>query len=133
MYHLAFLFFKQKTAYEMRISDWSSDVCSSDLSSRAPRNSLASRARPISRRRARMVPAWKSPETLSGAWGETRGSAAPWRGAAVGIGMGGLQERGTDARTGRALSSRPGFARSRHALSLRSAEHTSELHSLMLN
>src|SRR3546814_7427160 len=26
-------FFKQKTAYEMRISDWSSDVCSSDLSS----------------------------------------------------------------------------------------------------
>src|SRR3546814_4149199 len=27
----SFLFFKQKTAYEMRISDWSSDVCSSDL------------------------------------------------------------------------------------------------------
>src|SRR3546814_9124707 len=27
----AFFFFKQKTAYEMRISDWSSDVCSSDL------------------------------------------------------------------------------------------------------
>src|SRR3546814_9709623 len=27
-----FCFFKQKTAYEMRISDWSSDVCSSDLS-----------------------------------------------------------------------------------------------------
>src|SRR3546814_1213493 len=29
-----FFFFKQKTAYEMRISDWSSDVCSSDLSQR---------------------------------------------------------------------------------------------------
>src|SRR3546814_8414512 len=28
---LVFLFFKQKTAYEMSISDWSSDVCSSDL------------------------------------------------------------------------------------------------------
>src|SRR3546814_3472218 len=28
-----FFFFKQKTAYEMRISDWSSDVCSSDLRS----------------------------------------------------------------------------------------------------
>src|SRR3546814_3245928 len=27
----SFVFFKQKTAYEMRISDWSSDVCSSDL------------------------------------------------------------------------------------------------------
>src|SRR3546814_9209758 len=28
---VCFFFFKQKTAYEMRISDWSSDVCSSDL------------------------------------------------------------------------------------------------------
>src|SRR3546814_4998043 len=32
-----FFFFKQKTAYEMRISDWSSDVCSSDLDEAAPR------------------------------------------------------------------------------------------------
>src|SRR3546814_10373018 len=31
---LWFCFFKQKTAYEMRISDWSSDVCSSDLPGR---------------------------------------------------------------------------------------------------
>src|SRR3546814_5720071 len=30
-----FFFFKQKTAYEMRISDWSSDVCSSDLDGEA--------------------------------------------------------------------------------------------------
>src|SRR3546814_3502175 len=29
--HYIVFFFKQKTAYEMRISDWSSDVCSSDL------------------------------------------------------------------------------------------------------
>src|SRR3546814_6575807 len=36
---MCFFFFKQKTAYEMRISDWSSDVCSSDLIS------LPSRAR----------------------------------------------------------------------------------------
>src|SRR3546814_959627 len=28
---VVFFFFKQKTAYELRISDWSSDVCSSDL------------------------------------------------------------------------------------------------------
>src|SRR3546814_17565421 len=36
---MLFFFFKQKTAYEMRFSDWSSDVCSSDLSrvSRASR------------------------------------------------------------------------------------------------
>src|SRR3546814_8612839 len=32
---LIFFFFKQKTAYEMRISDWSSDVCSSDLTAMA--------------------------------------------------------------------------------------------------
>src|SRR3546814_18393001 len=36
-------FFKQKTAYEMRISDWSSDVCSSDLS---PRSARRPRRRP---------------------------------------------------------------------------------------
>src|SRR3546814_15832655 len=33
---ILFFFFKQKTAYEMRISDWSSDVCSSDLECRFP-------------------------------------------------------------------------------------------------
>src|SRR3546814_7961473 len=32
MFFFIVFFFKQKTAYEMRISDWSSDVCSSDLS-----------------------------------------------------------------------------------------------------
>src|SRR3546814_3755097 len=31
MYDMSFFFFKKKTAYEVRISDWSSDVCSSDL------------------------------------------------------------------------------------------------------
>src|SRR3546814_7829612 len=31
LFDCCFFFFKQKTAYEMRISDWSSDVCSSDL------------------------------------------------------------------------------------------------------
>src|SRR3546814_9451354 len=35
LYVVLFFFFKQKTAYEMRISDWSSDVCSSDLYSPA--------------------------------------------------------------------------------------------------
>src|SRR3546814_1211020 len=34
MFIVIFFFFKQKTAYEMRISDWSSDVCSSDLDAR---------------------------------------------------------------------------------------------------
>src|SRR3546814_10452903 len=35
---LFLFFFKQKTAYEMRISDWSSDVCSSDLAERKARD-----------------------------------------------------------------------------------------------
>src|SRR3546814_17412842 len=40
-----FVFFKQKTAYEMRISDWSSDVCSSDLQMAYPPCRCAARAR----------------------------------------------------------------------------------------
>src|SRR3546814_6741171 len=41
-----FLFcFKQKTAYEMRISDWSSDVCSSDLMGRMGQSSRRARCR----------------------------------------------------------------------------------------
>src|SRR3546814_7861602 len=40
-----FFFFKQKTAYEMRISDWSSDVCSSDL----PAIGLHDRRQPLPR------------------------------------------------------------------------------------
>src|SRR3546814_6257236 len=40
---LCFFFFKQKPAYELRISDWSSDVCSSDLSEAiSSRSSLSS-------------------------------------------------------------------------------------------
>src|SRR3546814_2531760 len=53
-----FFFFKQKTAYEMRISDWSSDVCSSDLISvprqEVERNSLHSGA---NRLKTRLFPA----------------------------------------------------------------------------
>src|SRR3546814_7405174 len=51
-----FFFFKQKTAYEMRISDWSSDVCSSDLRyrrniRRLPRYLVTSRDVPVSQQR----------------------------------------------------------------------------------
>src|SRR3546814_20327604 len=41
---ILFFFFKQKTAYEMRISDWSSDVCSSDLPALRSGRTLAPRA-----------------------------------------------------------------------------------------
>src|SRR3546814_3346252 len=42
-----FFFFKQKTAYEMRISDWSSDVCSSDLRVSCAPNVFKTDRRPI--------------------------------------------------------------------------------------
>src|SRR3546814_10466411 len=46
LFEVFLFFFKQKTAYEMRISDWSSDVCSSDL---CPANTRKSGARSLSR------------------------------------------------------------------------------------
>src|SRR3546814_2005121 len=55
--------FKQKTAYEMRISDWSSDVCSSDLTPSAWRSTCTATA--SSRRFAPTFPCWTAiPETL---------------------------------------------------------------------
>src|SRR3546814_777425 len=57
-----FFFFKQKTAYEMRISDWSSDVCSSDLAATAGR----SRLNPFASCLSRMTCAWReSPSVTS--------------------------------------------------------------------
>src|SRR3546814_6945960 len=43
-----FFFFKQKTAYEVRISDWSSDVCSSDLTARVDAANRAATKEPSS-------------------------------------------------------------------------------------
>src|SRR3546814_7446918 len=51
-----FFFFKQKTAYELRISDWSSDVCSSDLMNlRIRRCELADTLAAAAARRARLI------------------------------------------------------------------------------
>src|SRR3546814_16749773 len=71
---ILFFLFKQKTAYEMRISDWSSDVCSSDLA--APSSSGGS-----SRCRSARVP----PDRFPGAgWGccgaDRRGEGRSWVG-----------------------------------------------------
>src|SRR3546814_6518684 len=46
---LSFFFFKQKTAYELRISDWSSDVCSSDLTSTWARAAISGTTPPKGR------------------------------------------------------------------------------------
>src|SRR3546814_11341257 len=66
------LFFKHKTAYEMRISDWSSDVCSSDLgqpSARRDRCNRGGRCRSL-RRRAGSLATRRQPH-------RSRTSAAP--------------------------------------------------------
>src|SRR3546814_3196405 len=55
---LCFFFFKQKTAYEMRISDWSSDVCSSDLSGR---NGQGGEHRPSRTTHPRNLPTERDP------------------------------------------------------------------------
>src|SRR3546814_8383202 len=64
---LVFLFFKQKTAYEMRISDWSSDRCSSDLADLAQQCRRA--PAPILFEGGKAVPAASPPQ---------RQSAGPW-------------------------------------------------------
>src|SRR3546814_503535 len=81
-----FFFFKQKTAYEMRISDWSSDVCSSDLvpalgrrraPRRTPSRSAGSCPRPDG---CRTCPRWCTPPQ-SGRWRTRR----RWQPAACGF------------------------------------------------
>src|SRR3546814_8205405 len=58
---IMFFFFMQKTAYEMRISDWSSDVCSSDLSTPLAAKLLV----PPPPLRSSMVPMSKMPRRVS--------------------------------------------------------------------
>src|SRR3546814_10522714 len=100
-----FFFFKQKTAYEMRISDWSSDVCSSDLSEFRAQPRRAALGQADHRHRAdRVGPVAVQPPS-SGA-----GRARPRR-----------NSRSGRNRTGISGSSDSG----------RSEEHTSELQSLM--
>src|SRR3546814_14057441 len=84
MFFILFLFvffFKQKTAYEMRISDWSSDVCSSDLC----RGSRL-RRRPADRRRSQPrspAPVRRHvPRQRSQARSDAPGSRRAWRRAA---------------------------------------------------
>src|SRR3546814_1441726 len=121
-------FFKQKTAYEMRISDWSSDVCSSDLKQigeplglgeidpsiieRAPRKFARDRSpQPRHRRKRRLDRRDHGPAAMQVQFGEI------------------LTGRGR--RTGKPQDQR---VIERRAIGIfRSEEHTSELQSLMRN
>src|SRR3546814_2746599 len=62
LYLSFFFFFKQKTAYEMRISDWSSDVCSSDL---LPRHSTVAIVKRRKKPVERIGCEWKEPDALN--------------------------------------------------------------------
>src|SRR3546814_2096640 len=117
-----FFFFKQKTAYEMRISDWSSDVCSSDL--------CPCRHRQAARCRVRQGRAGSRPPPHSRKYGAngSRPSAPPgWRNNARRR-LPGLPARRRAAR--RPPPSRDFRVRPRPT-GRRSEEHTSELQSLM--
>src|SRR3546814_8387807 len=115
-----FFFFKQKTAYELRISDWSSDVCSSDLS-RSP-----------TRRRGRREP----PRRAGWCRGRRRSPHAPRRQRDIRpfpSHSRGCRSAPRDTRA--RAASRPLHGRGRRPRNScqcrRSEEHTSELQSLM--
>src|SRR3546814_3555225 len=102
--YCCFFFFKQKTAYEMRISDWSSDVCSSDLT-RTGRD--------------------------GGGWPGRRSGALRWRSCSTRPGSS-RSPPATSRTAGRSVSrTTSASARPSSAWPTRSEEHTSELQSLM--
>src|SRR3546814_5749455 len=108
-----FFFFKQKTAYEMRISDWSSDVCSSDL------------ALPSKGARLGALAGFSAMQGLSPVWsGEQgmRGMGNEGNGCSKAIG---------GRRNSAAIPLIPYSPYSPSLLPVRSEEHTSELQSIM--
>src|SRR3546814_6364549 len=111
-----FFFFKQKTAYEMRISDWSSDVCSSDLVDR--RFSDPARAQRLGghrrRERGRLWGLYPQP---------ARSSYRRFHARRLG--------RVEPRAAGRGEAGSVRLCRSSRGASRRSEEHTSELQSLM--
>src|SRR3546814_2442839 len=108
-----FFFFKQKTAYDMRISDWSSDVCASDLTLVACRS---------------VVAGWKDRAgDRRQSWPRPRNSdriGRSWRNRDRG-----LPRHHADGRSDRRYP--PQHSERRHHGNARSEEHTSELQSLM--
>src|SRR3546814_1562322 len=107
LFFVVFFFFKQKTAYELRISDWSSDVCSSDLSAvfgfvrlvaveaRGQRAEFAARAR--------QLPACNRDHVVAGiVLPDARGDGvARGLGCAVGAPAQRLQSRSEESRGGK--------------------------------
>src|SRR3546814_5560089 len=112
-----FFFFKQKTAYEMRISDWSSDVCSSDLPVREGFRGVVRTLRLRDDHRS-----WHRSRADRRSLGQGEGVLRAARG-----GQARLSRRGRRRRA-RLYAVRD---RNRQGRERRSEEHTSELQSLM--
>src|SRR3546814_2589529 len=119
------VFFKQKTAYEMRISDWSSDVCSSDL---------------VGRHEAEARPGLRADGAATGVVaGRTQRRRRPGQPPGPVADGAGTDQRGhgggvVDRLSGRGRALRHGAAAQRRRVGIRrprSEEHTSELQSLM--
>src|SRR3546814_10834423 len=128
-----FFFFKQKTAYEMRISDWSSDVCSSDLApilSHANDGGVRARmGRPILHppfAGARRLGAHDSPAARAGLLHPLALAAYAARDA----GEASVDEVAERLARSLQVNRHPGEGRDL-TVSVRSEEHTSELQSLM--
>src|SRR3546814_6373143 len=129
---ILFFFFKQKTAYEMRISDWSSDVCSSDLVVKTRGHGRGSRIPgagtaypgPGGRHedpRDHVVPGRRRARRPGACAAGARGGGAAAAGRAAGAGQFRRRARHPAADADRGLPHRAS----------RSEEHTSELQSLM--
>src|SRR3546814_9551206 len=123
-----FFFFKQKTAYELRISDWSSDVCSSDL--RDPPLPCARQAQGIARRNI--------PACAGLIFGPLIHAVAPHRGifiegrpSRLRMALRTVSNGRKEYADGKASVRQWSFRRRRGRGGGRSAEHTSELQSLM--
>src|SRR3546814_8070141 len=129
-------FFKQKTAYEMRISDWSSDVCSSDLKKISFSPPCSARQRAIRRSSVRRI-ASGTASSPNSSWSVSKTVTAMipsiWSNSSI---------RGQNGSSGSARvrqwrsfffwdGSCGSFSIRRALRSLRSEEHTSELQSLM--
>src|SRR3546814_9309404 len=71
-------FFKHKTAYELRISDWSSDVCSSDLPTASAPSSLARRTSPARVRPQNLIRVRYGRRVMAGSQADV-GGKAPFR------------------------------------------------------
>src|SRR3546814_5978990 len=132
---VVFCFFKQKTAYEMRISDWSSDVCSSDLlpwrrykcsqsyKCSAKGDSMLSSLPPREREIVDIL--YERGASTVSEVGAVLSDALP--GSAIRAMLKRLEAKGFVART----ASARGFLYAPSVEGKRSEEHTSELQSLM--